>query len=38
MKKYEILAKFDASGQQVGCGFIEAMNKAKVIINEFEGK
>lgn len=37
MKKYEILARFDASGQQVGCGFIEsetALNAINIILTE----
>lgn len=31
MKKYEILARFDASGQQVSFGFIEAETAVKAI-------
>lgn len=37
MKKYEILARFDASGQEVGCGFIEAetaLNAINIILTE----
>lgn len=32
MKKYEILARFDASGQEVGCGFIEAETALNAIV------
>jgi hypothetical protein len=39
LKKYEILAKFDdfASGQEVGCGFIEAettLNAITILLTE----
>ena len=38
MKKYEILAKFDANGQQVGCGYIEAETAVNAIIIIFTEK
>ena len=37
MRKYEITARFDASGQEVGCGFIEAetaLNAITILLTE----